>query len=66
MEAAVRNVRAVATDRGGEVRSVNQNDDHSYSIAAIVRDDQLGRLEKLFAGQPDSVMWDYVYAPSSM
>ena len=66
LETAVRSVRAVATNRGGEVRSVNQNDDHSYSITAIMRDDQLGRLEELLAGQPDGVTWEYVYAPSSV
>lgn len=66
LETAVRSVQAVATDRGGEVRSVNQNDDHSYSITAIVRYDQLGRLEELLDVQPSGVTSEYVHAPSSV
>ena len=58
LETVVRSVRAVATDRGGEVRSVNRTRP-LYSITAIMRDDQLGRLEKLLASQPESVTWEY-------
>ena len=64
LESAVNEVQAVATDRGGVVRSVHVNEFLSYSITAIVRDDQLGRLQTLLADQPDSVTWEYVHAPS--
>ena len=64
LESAVRDVQAIATDRGGVVRSVHQNDSHSYSITAIVRADKLRRLQTLLDEQSDSVTWEYVYAPS--
>ena len=64
LESAVNEVQAVATDRGGVVRSVHVNEFLSYSITAIVREDQLGRLQALLADQPDSVTWEYVHAPS--
>ena len=64
LESAVAEVQAVATDRGGVVRSVHENEFLSYSITAIIRDDQLGRLQALLADQPDSVTWEYVHAPS--
>ena len=64
LESAVTEVQAVATDRGGVVRSVHENEFLSYSITAIVRDDQLGRLQTLLADLPDSVTWEYAHAPS--
>ena len=64
LESAVTEVQAVATDRGGVVRSVHENEFLSYSITATIRDDQLGRLQTLLTDQPDSVTWEYVHAPS--
>ena len=64
LENAINEVQAVATDRGGVVRSVHENEFLSFSITAIVREDQLGRLQTLLADQPDSVTWEYVHAPS--
>ena len=64
LESAINDLQAVATDRGGVVRSVHRNDSLSYSITAIVREDQLGRLQNLLSDQPDSVTREYVHAPS--
>ena len=64
LESAVNDLQAVATDRGGVVRSVHRNDSLSYSITAIVREDQLVRLQNQLSDQPDSVTWEYVHAPS--
>ncbi len=64
LERAVSHVEAVATDRGGVIRSVHRNDGRSYSIAAVVKDDQLPRLRTLLDEQSDRVTWDYVYATS--
>ena len=64
LESAINDLEAIATDRGGVVRSVHRNDSLSYSITAIVREDQLGRLQNLLSDQPDSVTWEYVHAPS--
>ena len=60
----VNEVQAVATDRGGVVRSAHENDSLSYSITAIVWEDRLERLRTLLADRPDSVTREYVHASS--
>ena len=65
LEALVTRVEALATDRGGEVRSVHQNDSHSFSVTAIMRADQLAPLQELLSDAPPDVMVEYVHSPSS-
>ena len=66
LASALRSVEAVATDRGGVVESLHRNEDYSYSVTALIRDDQLGRLEALLADQPPVVTYEYVYSPSKL
>ena len=64
LESAINDLEAIATDRGGVVRSIHRNDSLSYSITAIVREDQLGRPRTLLSDQPDGVTREYVHAHS--
>lgn len=61
---AIRRVEAVATDRGGVVESLHRNDNYSYSMTAVIRDDQFGRLEALLSDQSPDVTSEYVHSPS--
>ena len=65
LDALVPRVEALATDKGGEIRSVHQNDSHSYSVTAIMRADQLGQLQELLSDVHPGVTVEYVHSPSS-
>ena len=58
-------MEALATDKGGELRSVHQNESHSFSITAIMRADQLGQLQDLLSDAHPGVMVEYVHSPSN-
>ena len=64
LESLVQQVEALATDKGGELRSVHQNESHSYSVTAIMRTDQLEVLKNVLSEGPDSVTSEYVHAAS--
>ncbi len=66
LHSALSRVEAVATDRGGVIESLHQNEDYSYSLTAVIRDDQLGRIEELLSEQPPVVTSEYVYSPSTL
>ena len=65
LETLVTRVEALATDKGGELRSVHQNDSHSSSVTAIMRSDQLGQLQELLSDAHPGVMVEYVHSPSN-
>ena len=65
LENLVAQVEALATDKGGELRSVHQNESHSFSVTAIVRADQIGQIQDLLSDAHPGVMVEYVYSPSS-
>lgn len=59
-------VEEVATDSGGVIESLHQNNAYSYSMTAVIRENQLGRLEDLLSEQPAVVTSEYVYSPSKL
>ena len=65
LDALVTRVEALATDKGGEIRSVHQNDSHSFSVTAIMRADQLAKLQGMLSDAHPDVMVEYVHSPSS-
>ena len=65
LETLVTRVEALATDKGGELRSVHRNDSHSFSVTAIMRSDQLGQLQDLLSDAHPGVMVEYDHSPSN-